>query len=94
MIQFLEEYENAFMHIEYSMQRQPLTGSDDSNSLYTDDGKCRPFIQNFTIPYLTAELIKSVENNTYTCDAMVDHLCRHLARRTIHEKDVVRRKAH
>jgi hypothetical protein len=94
MISFLEDYETAFMNIEYVMRRKPITGSHESRSLYTDDGKRRLFIQNFTVPDLTAELIESVENNTETWDAMVDQLRRRLARRTIHSNDVARRKAH
>ena len=74
MIQFLEDYESAFMNIDYVMRRKPLTSSYKSNSLYTDDGKRRLFVQNFTVPDLTAELIESVENSTESWEALVDQL--------------------
>ena len=75
------------------MRRKPLNGSHVSQSLCTDDGKRRLFIQNFTAPDLTAELIESVENSSSSWDAMVDQLCRRLIRRTIHATAVVRGKA-
>ena len=94
MISFLEDCETAFMKIECVMRRKPLTGSHESRSLCTDDGKRRLFIQNFTVPDLTTEFIESVENNTDTWDDMVGQLRRRLARRTIHAVCVARRKAH
>ena len=94
MIQFLEDYEDAFMNMEYVMWRKSHHDSNTSKSLYTDDGKRRLFIQNFTVPDLTAELIESVENNTQTWEALVDQLFCRLSRRTIHAKDIAYIKAH
>ena len=94
MIQFLEAYEEAFMNIEHVTRRKPLNSTSVAPSLYTDDGKRRLFIQNFTVPDLTVELIESVENSPETWDALVDHLHRHLARRTIFAKNIAHRKAH
>ena len=39
------------------------------------------FVQNFSIPDVTSELIDSVEANTTTWEAMVSSLCHRLVRR-------------
>ena len=80
MQQFLEDYENAFMNIEYVMNKQ-MKSQSNYNALYTDDGKRSLFIQNFTVPDLTDILIESVESVTDTWYAMVDELRRSIARR-------------
>ena len=94
MLQFLEDYENAFMNIEYVMQRQQMSGKHSGGALHTDDGKRRLFVQNFTVPDLTDNLIENVESTTDTWDAMVDELRRRLAKRNAHSVDVAKRRAH
>ena len=83
-LQFLEDYENAFMNIDYVLKHQWLSGTYSDGSLYTNNGKQHLFVQNFTVPDLTAELIDTIENTTDTWDAMVDSLHQCLAKRTIH----------
>ena len=39
MLQFLEDYESAFMNIEYVKQRQKMAGVKNNGALHTDDGK-------------------------------------------------------
>ena len=92
MIQFLEDYESAFMNIEYVMRSKPLTAG--SQGFYTGDGKHCIFVQNFTVPDLTSELIESVEATTVTWDAMVDKLCHCIVKQTVVAQNVARRKAH
>ena len=62
------------MNIDYVLKHQRLSGTYSDGSLYTDNGKRRLFVQNFTVPDLTAELIDTVESTTDTWDAMVDSL--------------------
>ena len=94
MLQFLEDYENAFMNIEYVMQRQQGYLEGDAVALHTDNGKRRLFIQNFHVPDLTDNLIENVEHNTDTWDAMVDDLRRRLAKRNHHALEDARGRAH
>ena len=56
--------------------------------------KRRLFVQNFTVPDLTDNLIENVESTTDTWDAMVDELRRRLAKRNAHSVDVAKRRAH
>ena len=93
MMQFLEDYEEAFMNMENVMQRKHQHNPNESCSLYTDDRKRRLFIQNFTVPDLTATLIENVESSTQTWEALVDQLRRRIARRTIHATDAASRRA-
>ena len=67
-IQFLEDYESDFLNIEFVMRTNNIS---DSTSLYTDDGKRRLFVQQFSVPNLTADLIDTVESTTETWEAMV-----------------------
>jgi len=92
MLQFLEDYESAFMNIEHVMSSKP--SSEGITGLYTDQGKRNLFVQNFTVPDLTAELIESVEATTETWDDMVNELRHRLAKRTISAKQEGKRKAH
>ncbi len=85
-IQFLEDYESAFMNIEYVLRTQPFTTAHQRPYLYTNEGKRNLFVQNFTVIGLTAELIESVDSVTSTWEGMVDDLHKCLAHRTIHDQ--------
>ena len=93
-IKFLEAYETAFMNIDYVLRRKRLNGDHRCDGYYTDDGKRRLFVQNFSVINHTADLIDNVVNNTETWDAMVDDLRRRLARRDYLAKTTARHQAH
>jgi len=94
MIQFLEDYEDAFLNIDYVLRNQPDYAGNNGITLYTDDGKRRQFVQNFSVPDFTADLIDTVEQTTNTWDAMVSSLRQRIARRTINDRETAKRKAH
>ena len=94
MIKFLEDYESAFLNIEYVLRHKRLSGDHDCPDLYTDEGKQRLFVQNFSVPDLTADLIDSVESTTESWDAMIDSLRRRLANHSAHSKTVAKRNPH
>ena len=89
MLQFLEDYEAAFMNIEYVMKRQQAYSHTHGSDLYTDDGKRRLFAQNFMVPDLTDHLIDNVEACTDNWNDMVNALRRRLAKRLAHFKSSV-----
>ena len=95
MLSFLEDYENAFMNIDYVTRHTSMMG--DGNplvGLYTDQGKRQLFVQNFTLLDVTAEMIENVESTTETWDDMVDALRLRMAKRVATDKDVAKRRAH
>jgi len=92
MLQFLEDYESAFMNIEHVLNNKPST--EGITGLYTDQGKRNLFVQNFTVPDLTAELIESVESTTETWEDMVNELRHRLAKCTIAARNEGKRRAH
>ena len=53
MLKFLEDYESAFMNIEYVIQHQYPHSHHEGGALHTDNGKWCLFIQNFFAPDLT-----------------------------------------
>ena len=59
------------MNIEIVTKCHNLDGTSSNSALHTDQGKCHLFVQNFSVPDVTSELIDSVEANTTTWAAMV-----------------------
>ena len=94
MLKFLEDYESAFMNIEYVIQRQYPQNRHEGGALHTDHGNWHLFIQNFMVPDLTDHLIENVEVSTDTWPAMVDELCCCLAKCQHHAVDIAKCKAH
>ena len=48
MLQFLEDYESAFLNIEYVLCHKCMTGDTSQTDIYTDEGKRQIFITNFS----------------------------------------------
>ncbi len=94
MLQFLEDYEAAFMNIEYVKKKQQLSGTDSGERLHNDQGKRAIFVRNFHLPNITDTLIEDVELHTSTWAEMVDVLRRKIARRTANALTTSRSKAH
>ena len=94
MLKFLEDYESAFMNIEYVIQYQYPHSNKEGGALHTDHGKQCLFIQNFMFPDLTDHLIENVEVSTNTWPAMVDELRCRLAKRQHHAVYIAKRKTH
>ena len=74
-LQFLEDYESAYMNIAHIMKHNKTfstchTGQD----LHTDHGKQQTFTTNFSVLGCTVTLIENVASQTTTWDAMVNEL--------------------
>ncbi len=94
MLQFLEDYEAAFMNIEYVKKKQQLSGTDSGEGLHTDQGKRAIFVCNFHLPNITNTLIEDVELHTSMWAEMVDVLRRKIARRIANALTTSRSRAH